>query len=135
MIARLCWITCLVALVEAAPMAPQTSAGAAVSGHVTDSASAPVGNYSVVVFPTDRTKWVGASRLVRLAPPAKDGSFEVTGLPAGEYWVAATDPMKGAEVSGDSLAPEKLEQLAFRATRVTLTDGQRLMTVLRVIRR
>jgi len=132
---RLCSIACLVALVVVAPQAQPAQARSAISGHVTDSASAPVDDYSVVVFSTDRSKWLGASRFLRLARPTKDGSFEVTGLPPGEYWVAATDPMKGTEASGDSLAPEQLEQLVFRATRVTLTDGQRVMTVLRLIRR
>ena len=123
------------ATVVAAPMAQQTSSGAAISGHVTDSASAPVGDYSVVVFSTDRSKWSETSRFLRMVRSTQDGSFEVTGLPPGEYWVAATDPTKDADVSVESLAPEKLEQLTFRATRVTLTAGQRLMTVLRVIRR
>jgi hypothetical protein len=135
MTARLCSIACLAALVAAAPMAQQPSAGAAISGHVTNSASAPVDDYSVVVFSTDRSTWLGGSQFLRVARPTPDGSFEVTGLPPGEYWVAATDPVKGAEVSVDSLVPEKLDQLTFRATRVTLAAGQRLITVLRLIRR
>jgi hypothetical protein len=109
--------------------------GATISGHVTDSTSAPVGTYSVVVFSTDRTRWFVTSRFPRLVRPAKDGSFEVSGLPAGEYWVVATDPVDGNDVSGDWLRPETLEQLSFRATRVTLMERQRLMTVLRLIRR
>jgi hypothetical protein len=110
-------------------------ASATISGHVTDATSAPVSNYSVVVFPTDRAKWSVTPRLFRLVRPAEDGSFEVTSLPAGEYWVAATDPMEGDDVSGDWLKTETLERLSFRATRVTLTDKQRFLTVLRLIRR
>jgi hypothetical protein len=109
--------------------------GAAISGHVTDATSAPVSNYTVVVFPTDRTKWSVTPRLLRLARPAQDGSFEVSSLPPGEYWVAATDPVDGADVSGDWLKIETLDRLSFRATRVTLTERQRFMTVLRLIRR
>ena len=71
----------------------------------------------------------------RLARPTQDGSFEVTALPPGEYFVAATEPVEGNDVSGDWLKPETLEQLSFRATRVTLTERQRVMTVLRLIRR
>jgi hypothetical protein len=112
-----------------------SNAGAAIGGHVTDSASAPVGDYSVVVFSTDRSKWFATSRFLRLARPTQDGSFEVTGLPPGEYWIAATDPMDGNEVSGDWLKPETLERLSFRATRVTLTERERFMTVLRLISR
>jgi hypothetical protein len=112
-----------------------SNAGAAISGHVTDARSAPVSNYTVVVFPTDRSKWSVTPRLLRLARPAEDGSFEVSGLPPGEYWVAATDPVDRADVSGDWLKTETLERLSFRATRVTLTERQRVMTVLRLIRR
>jgi hypothetical protein len=112
-----------------------SNAGAAISGHVTDASASPVSNYSVVVFPTDRTKWFVTSRFLRLVRPTQDGSFEVTGLPPGEYYVAATDPIEGNDVSGDWLKSETLDQLSFRATRVTLTERQRLMTVLRLIRR
>jgi len=112
-----------------------SSVSAVISGHVTDATSAPVSNYTVVVFPTDRTKWSVTPRLLKLARPAEDGSFEVSSLPPGEYWVAATDPVDGADVSGDWLKTETLERLSFRATRVTLTERQRVMTVLRLIRR
>jgi hypothetical protein len=108
---------------------------AAISGHVTDATSVPVTEYSVVVFPTDRTKWSDTTQSVKVARPLQDGSFEVTSLPAGEYWVAATDAINNRAASGDSLTPEVLERLSFRATRVTLTERQHVMTVLRLIRR
>lgn len=153
----MCTTVCLVALVAGAPLAcalditdtpfdfgvtAQTitgaevviSNGATISGHVTDSASAPVGNYSVVVFSTDRTTWSTRSRVLRLARPAQDGSFEVASLPPGEYWVAAIDPVEGNDVSGDWLTPESLEKLSFRARRVTLVERERHLTVLRLIR-
>jgi hypothetical protein len=134
---------CLAALAALPVIAQETpasirggvDAGAVIAGHVTDSSSAPVSSYSVVVFPIDRTKWFVSSRFLRLARPTQDGSFEVTGLPPGEYWIAATDPIDGTEVSGDWFKPETLEQLSFRAMRVTLTERERFMTVLRLIRR
>src|SRR6185503_3644836 len=132
---RLCVSACAVTMAIATPFAQGApSVSAAISGHVTDATSAPVSNYTVVVFPTDRTKWSVTPRLLRLARPAEDGSFEVS-LPPGEYWVAATDPVDGADVSGDWLKTETLERLSFSATRVTLTERQRVMTVLRLIRR
>ena len=127
-----------VAVLAAVPMLAQSAASdraAAIGGHVSDATSASVSRYSVVVFSTDRRQWFARSRFLRLAQPAEDGSFEVTGLPPGEYWVAATDPVEGNDVSGDWLKPETLEQLSFRATRVTLTERERFMTVLRLVRR
>ena len=134
---RLCVAVGVMTMSIATPFAQGAgpSVSAAISGHVTDATSAPVSNYTVVVFPTDRTKWSVTPRLLRLARPAEDGSFEVSSLPPGEYWVAATDPVNGADVSGDWLKAETLERLSFRATRVTLTERQRVMTVLRLIRR
>jgi hypothetical protein len=111
-----------------------STAGASLSGHVTDANSSPVTNFSVIVFSTDRTKWFTSSRFLKLGRPAQDGSFEVTGLPPGEYWVAATDPVDGNEVSGEWMKPERLEKLSFRARRVTLTERERVLTVLRLIR-
>ena len=133
---RLCVSACAVVMAMATLFAQDglSNASAAISGHVTDATSAPVSSYSVIVFPTDRTKWLEPSRSLRVARPAQDGSFEVTSLPPGEYWVAATDPMNG-DASGDGLKAETLERLSFRATRVTLTERQRVMTVLRLIRR
>jgi Carboxypeptidase regulatory-like domain len=154
----ICSTTYLMALVAGAPLAgalditdtpfdfgvtAQTITGAdvaisngaaTISGHVTDSAAAPVSKYAVVVFSTDRRTWSTGSRVLRLARPAQDGSFEVASLPPGEYWVAAIDPVEGNEVSGDWLTPEALEKLSFRARRVTLAERERHMTVLRLIR-
>jgi len=125
-------VVCLVALLNVRPLAQE---GATISGHVTDSTATPIGRYSVIVFATDRSKWSTASRFLRLARPAEDGSFEVASLPPGEYWVAAVDPVDGTDVSGDWLKPESLEKLSFRARRVTLAERERHMTVLRLIRR
>jgi Carboxypeptidase regulatory-like domain len=134
----ICSLICLAALAavpsgQQAPT-PISNGAASIGGHVTDAASAPVGNYSVVVFSTDRRTWSTRSRVLRLARPAQDGSFEVAGLPPGEYWVAAIDPVEGNDVSGDWLTPESLEKLSFRARRVTLVERERHLTMLRLIR-
>jgi hypothetical protein len=110
-----------------------SNAGAIIAGHVTDNRSAPVSNYSVIVFPTDRTKWFPNSRLVKLGRPSQDGAFEVASLPPGEYWVAAVDEIQGNQNAGEWENPEVLESLATRATRVTLAERERFMTVLRLI--
>lgn len=128
-------VAVLAAAVVAAQSSPSTSTGATIGGHVTDAASAPVAVYSVLIFSTDRSKWFASSRFLRLAHSTQDGSFEVTALPPGEYWVAATTASDVNDTSGDWMKPEVLEQLSFRAQRVTLADRQRFMTVLRLIRR
>lgn len=147
--ARSCPTLCFVIVALAVPIAQRPSppgrattgadavsnAGASIGGHVTDAESAPIANYSVIVFPTDRSKWSSTARALRMARPAPDGSFEVTGLPPGEYWVAATEPVDGNEVSGSWIEPATLDRLSLRARRVTLSERQRYLTILRLIRR
>lgn len=109
-------------------------ADAVIGGHVTDARSAPVSSYSVIVFPTDRTKWSATSRLLKMAVPSPDGGFEVGALPPGEYWVAAIAPIDRDRGGADWQKPETLAVLSTRATRVTVREHQRSMTVLRLIR-
>ncbi len=130
----LIWSVAWLVTASATPVLAQQQP-ASISGHVTDAASAPVGRYSVVIFPTDRSKWPPSSRLLRVVPPAEDGSFEATNLPPGEYWVAAIEPVDFLAPIGEWSTPERLEQLSFRATRVTLAERQHVMTILRLIRR
>ena len=133
--------TCLAALfapaliAQSRSVAPASVSDAAISGHVTDAKSTPVSHYAVVVFSTDRSTWSSPSRFLKLALSGQDGSFKVTGLPPGDYWVAATDPVDANDVSGESFTAETLERLSFRAIRMTLTERQRVMTVLRLIGR
>jgi hypothetical protein len=112
-----------------------SNAGATIAGHVTDARSAPISNYSVLVFSTDRTKWFANSRFLKFGRPAQDGGFEVAGLPPGEYWVVAVDAIQGNQSFGEWEKPDVLEPLTPRATRVTLAERERFITVLRLVRR
>jgi hypothetical protein len=112
-----------------------SNAGGVIAGHVTDARSMPVLDYAVVVFSTDRTKWVSNSRFLKLGRPAQDGGFEIAGVPPGEYWVAAVDSIQGSQMVGDWGKPEVLEALSTRATRVRLSERERSMVMLRLIRR
>lgn len=140
----LCSIACVVAI-TVAPLAQRVprangadvvvaNAGT-IAGHVADARAIPVRDYSVIVFPTDRTKWLATSRFLTVARPSPDGGFEVGGLPPGEYWVVAVDAIQGNQSVGGWEKPEVLEPLTPRATRVTLAERERVMTVLRLTRR
>jgi hypothetical protein len=121
--------------VPSAPRAQLSNPGGTIAGHVTDARSTPITNYSVIVFATDRTKWFSNSRFLKFGRPAQDGGFEIVGLPPGEYWVAAVDTIQGTAGNGEWEKPEVLEVLATRATRVMLAERERVLTVLRLIRR
>ena len=122
-----------------------SAAGATVTGRVTDDRGALLRDYFVVVFPTFRDQWFAGSRWVRSVRAASSSApFVVTGLPPGDYWVAAIDRLNTMgpierlpnDARGMLLSdPELLESLSSRATRITLGEGQSQDVALRLIRR
>lgn len=122
-----------------------SAAGATVTGRVTDDRGAPLRDYFVVVFPTFRDQWFPGSRRVRSARAASSSApVVVTGLPPGDYWVAAIDRLNAIgpierlpnDARGMLLSdPGLLEAWSSRATRITLGEGQSQDVALRLIRR
>ncbi len=76
-------------------------------------------DYYIVAFATDRQFWSAQSRRIQQTRPATDGRFNMTGLPAGEYHVAALTDVE----PGEWFDPVFLAQLVPAAVRVTLSDG------------
>ena len=67
------------------------------------------------------------------ATRTQDGTFAITGLPPGDYWVAAIDRRDSRfEPAAD---PDLLESLSSRAVRITLGEGQSQDLTLRLVRR
>ena len=108
--------------------------GAAIEGRVTDERDETVGSFNVVVFSTERDLWYSASRYTK-GGQSRDGSFRVTGLPPGEYFVAAVSRVDPVASMGRLNDPDLLEQLAARAQRVTLSERERRTLHLRLSRR
>ena len=112
------------------------SAGAArVSGLVTDDRASPVRDSIVVVFPTDHSKWTIRSRWAKTGRSAQDGTFRLTGVVPGDYWIVAVDRMDGTDVAGDLQNPDVLDALAAHAQRISLGEGQSQSLTLRLVRR
>ncbi|MGE5834432.1 MAG: carboxypeptidase-like regulatory domain-containing protein, partial [Acidobacteriota bacterium] len=95
------------------------------SGSVRNAQGAPEAGASVVVFPTDRRRWVGYGsrfpRRVVSTPASPTGAFTVTALPPGDYFVAAIS---------DSLLdtwrdPKVLEALSRTAVRMSLAENEK----------
>jgi hypothetical protein len=112
-----------------------SAAGAEVRGRVTDDRAVAVRDSAVVIFPTDRSKWTMRSRWMRTAASNQEGTFRMTGLVPGDYWVVAVDRFHGSDVAGDLQSPEVLDTLAGRAARITLGEGQSQDVTLRLVRR
>ena len=100
------------------------------SGTLQTSAGSPAPEYFVVAFSTDRTYWIEQSRRLKSVRPGTDGRFTFTGLPAGDYLVAALTDVDPDEWQ----SPSFLEQLVPAAIRVAIASGARVTQDIRVVR-
>jgi len=93
-----------------------------ISGTLSDDKGKPISDLSILVFTTDRSQWGPASRRIRPpTQPASDGKFQISGLPAGEYYLGAVTDLE----PGEWQDPAFLEQLAAAAIKVTIADGEK----------
>lgn len=105
--------------------------GATIDGRVSDEIAAVV-PFPVLVYSASPDLRYPGSRFTRTTRTHANGTFRVTGLPPGDYFVAAipTDPLQ-PRVDED---PEALERLAERATKVTLSERERRTLTVPVVR-
>ena len=107
-----------------------TKRASSVRGRVTDRDGRPVGNYSIVVFASDESRWKYPSRFIAMGRPNQDGGFLVRGLPPEDYLVVAIPPVQGTTWQD----PEFLATLRGRATAVTLAEGEEQTLDLKFLR-
>lgn len=93
-----------------------------ITGTLFDQLGRPAPEYAVVVYPVDPALRASAPRrstgLVRLGT---DGSYSITGLPPGEYFLAAVTDLDPAQLND----PAFLDAMSAAAIRITLSDGER----------
>jgi hypothetical protein len=102
------------------------------SGRVTGDANLTEGA-TVILFPADQSAWVGygsTTRRLRNVRADKTGAFTIGNLPAGDYYLAAVTE----KIAVDWQNPEFLASLTSDATRVRLSDGQKLTQNVKVAR-
>jgi hypothetical protein len=92
-----------------------------VAGSVLDDRNRPVGDATVLVFSTDRTKWLDDLRGVRAVRPDQNGQFEVKGLPPGGYVAVAMAYVE----SGLWNDPEYLETVLPLGQELTVSEAGR----------
>ena len=106
-------------------------ASGAIAGSVTDAAGKRATAADAIVFSTDRERWFVGSRHIRKSRSSGRGTFDISGLPPGEYWVAAVD-----RLSADDLEiPEGLDSLRASASRVKVDEGSVAEVALRLVLR
>ena len=95
-----------------------------ISGTVRRTSGTGDPNAIVFVFPADHQTWIDegmANRRMRTADAHPNGTFQVSGLVAGEYSIAAV----GAEAIVDIRNPATVNALARIATRVSVRTARR----------
>jgi|RhiMethySRZTD1v2_1073278.scaffolds.fasta_scaffold00038_87 carboxypeptidase family protein len=108
-----------------------STSAARIAGSIERLPNGDVAGATVIAFSTNRDLWFDGSRHIKQTSSAPNHSFEVTGLPAGEYFVAAVDVLSPLDVQ----SPETLESLVSRAARVTVREGAVSEVTLSLIRR
>lgn len=98
-----------------------------VAGTLQDSSGRPAPDYTVIVFPADKSLW-GAARRIKTARPGTDGRFTLRGLPAGEYRIAALTDL----APGEANDPALLDQLVPASVAFSLKEGERHVQDIRI---
>ena len=90
-----------------------------ITGLVQDRQGAPLTDFTVVAFPLDESLWQPQSRSIKASRPDQNGRYEIAGLPAGEYLLAAVDAVQ----QGEWFDPRFLRQLRAGSLHVSLGEG------------
>jgi hypothetical protein len=102
---------------------------ATVTGQVLDPKGIPGSDATVLLFPTDSTRWYEGSRLIRATRPDQRGEYRIPGVLPGEYWLIALDYVE----DGIWNDPEYLASIRGEALRVTLIDPAPRSVALKVV--
>src|SRR5262245_34795627 len=90
-----------------------------ISGALTDDQGQPITEFTVLAFPTDNTLWRPQARQIMTARPDQTGTYQIRGLPAGDYYVTAVDPAE----QGEWFEPAFLDQHRGGAGRPVVGHG------------
>ena len=91
------------------------------SGTLQDSSGKPTSDYTIIVFATDNRFWIPQSRRIKQTRPGTNGTYTISGLPAGDYRLAAVTDVE----PGEWFDPAFLEQLRSASTPIALAEGEK----------
>jgi hypothetical protein len=107
-----------------------TDRPASIEGHV-QSGMHPDAEAVIAAYPVDETAWTDAGaavRRIKVAHAARDGSFALANVPAGDYYVVAVTDSPASWQD-----PSLLRALVPAARQVRVLDGERTAVMLRTV--
>ena len=96
-------------------------------GSLVERTGRPVAGASVIVFADNSPLWGESSRHVREIRSGRDGQFQISGLPPGDYLGVAVENLP----AGAWRNPDVLNRLRPLATRFRLDEGEERVVILR----
>ncbi|HEX5213924.1 MAG TPA: carboxypeptidase-like regulatory domain-containing protein [Vicinamibacterales bacterium] len=99
-----------------------------VSGMLQDAQGRPAPDFTIIVFAADKRYWTTPSRRIRTNRPGTDGKFTISGIPPGEYRLAALTDIGPADAND----PAFLEQLVGASLPITIGAGEKKVQDLRI---
>jgi hypothetical protein len=97
-----------------------TDRTSAIEGTLQDPGGRPAPDYFVIVFAAQETGWAPPSRRIAMTRPATDGTFSVTGLPAGDYLIAAVTDVD----QGEWMDPSFLKTIVPASLKLSIAEGE-----------
>jgi Carboxypeptidase regulatory-like domain len=91
-----------------------------IDGTVADAKGSPLTEFTVLAFPDDQSLWRPQSRHIMTARPDQNGTFQIRGLPAGQYYLALIDPSE----PGEWFEPSFLDAQRSGAKHFQLGNGE-----------
>jgi len=105
-----------------------TDRPAALSGTLLDGTGRPAPQFFVLVYSTNRAFWTPNSRRTRPVRAGVDGSYRLSGLPPGEYFLCALTEIDPEQ----QYDPAYLEQFVAASIKITIGDGEKKVQDLRI---
>ena len=103
-----------------------------VSGKLIDAKGAPASGYAMIMFSTNKATWtIQGTRRTKSARPTTDGKYVISGLPAGEYFLAAVTDFDQTDLT-DAAFLEDL--VAAGVLKITIGEGEKKTQDLRLAR-
>lgn len=96
-------------------------------GILTNASGQPASHLYVLAFSQDRAHWIRDSRRILSARAGEDGSYTISGLPAGNYFLCALTEIDTTL----QFEAEYLDQLVPASLKITLADGEKKVQHLR----